>query len=104
MVLQDNFLIERTCPGPSAEYRRPFAQPGEGRRPKLAGPREMVIEDDMMPPDDDFRSHHKSAGILLDMRRTLRPGVRRERHRCRRSSRLRKSFRQAHLRPYLESW
>jgi len=44
MVLQDNFFIEQILPKAvlrilsveeMAEYRRPFAEPGEGRRPAL---------------------------------------------------------------------
>ena len=55
MVLQDNFFIEKVLPGAilrklsdeeMAEYRRPFAQPGEGRRPTLTFPREIPIEGD----------------------------------------------------------
>jgi haloalkane dehalogenase len=53
MVLQDNFFIEKILPGAilrtlsaeeMAEYRRPFAQPGEGRRPTLTWPRQIPIE------------------------------------------------------------
>src|SRR6266481_4124012 len=53
MVLQDNFFVEKVLPGAilrklsdeeMAEYRRPFAQPGEGRRPTLTFPRELPIE------------------------------------------------------------
>jgi haloalkane dehalogenase len=55
MVLQENFFIEKVLPGAilrqlsdeeMAEYRRPFAQPGEGRRPTLTWPREIPIEGD----------------------------------------------------------
>jgi haloalkane dehalogenase len=55
MVLQDNFFIEKVLPGAilrklsdeeMAEYRRPFAQAGEGRRPTLTFPREIPIEGD----------------------------------------------------------
>ena len=55
MVLQDNFFIEKMLPGgilralsagEMAEYRRPFAEPGEGRRPTLTWPRELPIEGD----------------------------------------------------------
>ena len=55
MVLQDNFFIEKILPGAilrklsaeeMAEYRRPFALPGEGRRPTLTWPREIPIEGD----------------------------------------------------------
>src|SRR5215475_12250873 len=58
MVLQDNFFIEKILPGATlrtlsaeemAEYRRPFAEPGEGRRPTLTWPREIPIDGD--PPD-----------------------------------------------------
>ena len=53
MVLQENFFIEKILPGAvlrtltaeeMAEYRRPFAEPGEGRRPTLTWPRELPIE------------------------------------------------------------
>jgi haloalkane dehalogenase len=55
MVLQDNFFVEKILPGAilrklsaeeMAEYRRPFAEPGEGRRPTLTWPREIPIEGD----------------------------------------------------------
>src|SRR5262249_29287418 len=55
MVLKDNFFIEKILPGAilrtlsadeMAEYRRPFAGPGEGRRPTLTWPREIPIECD----------------------------------------------------------
>jgi hypothetical protein len=53
MVLEENFFIEKILPGAvlrtltaeeMAEYRRPFAGPGEGRRPTLTWPREIPIE------------------------------------------------------------
>jgi haloalkane dehalogenase len=53
MVLEDNFFIENILPGAMlrtlsdeemAEYRRPFAEPGEARRPTLTWPREIPIE------------------------------------------------------------
>jgi haloalkane dehalogenase len=55
MVLHDNFFVEKVLPGAilrkmsdedMAEYRRPFAEPGEGRRPTLTWPREIPIEGD----------------------------------------------------------
>jgi haloalkane dehalogenase len=55
MVLQDNFFVEKVLPGAilrkmsdedMAEYRRPFVEPGEGRRPTLTWPREIPIEGD----------------------------------------------------------
>jgi haloalkane dehalogenase len=53
MVLQDNFFVEQILPKAilrplsveeMAEYRRPFAKPGEGRRPTLTWPRQIPIE------------------------------------------------------------
>jgi haloalkane dehalogenase len=53
MVLQDNFFLEKILPGAilrtlspeeMAEYRRPFLEAGEGRRPTLTFPREIPIE------------------------------------------------------------
>jgi len=55
MVLRDNFFIEKILPGAilralSAEemagYRRPFSEPGEGRRPTLTWPRQIPIDGD----------------------------------------------------------
>ena len=53
MILTYNLFIERVLPGSikrkltdeeMAEYRRPFLEPGEGRRPTLTWPREIPIE------------------------------------------------------------
>jgi haloalkane dehalogenase len=53
MVLKDNFFIETILPSAilrtlSAEemaaYRRPFAAPGEGRRPTLTWPRQIPVD------------------------------------------------------------
>src|ERR1700733_11238198 len=53
MVLQDNFFIEKVLPGAvlrtlsaeeMAQYRRPFAEPGQGRRPPLPWPRQIPID------------------------------------------------------------
>jgi haloalkane dehalogenase len=53
MVLQNNYFIEEILPNAvlrklsdeeMAEYRRPFAKPGEGRRPTLTWPRQIPIE------------------------------------------------------------
>src|SRR5262250_1412600 len=55
MVLQDNFFVEKILPGAilrklsaeeMAEYRRPFAEAGEGRRPTLTWPRQIPIDGD----------------------------------------------------------
>ena len=52
MVLRDNFFIEKILPkailrplstDEMTEYRRPFADPGEGRRPTLTWPRQIPI-------------------------------------------------------------
>src|ERR1700760_2791479 len=53
MVLDENFFIEKILPGAilrtlsdeeMAAYRRPFAEPGEGRWPTLTWPRQIPIE------------------------------------------------------------
>jgi haloalkane dehalogenase len=52
MVLDKNIFVERVLPGSilrkmseveMAVYRRPFAEPGEGRRPTLTWPRQIPI-------------------------------------------------------------
>ncbi len=52
MVLEKNVFVERVLPGSiirklseeeMAVYRRPFAEPGEGRRPTLTWPRQLPI-------------------------------------------------------------
>ena len=71
MVLEKNVFVERVLPGSikrklteeeMAEYRRPFAEPGEGRRPTLTWPREIPIEGE--PAD--------VAGIVADYAAWLR--------------------------------
>jgi haloalkane dehalogenase len=53
MVLEQNMFVEQMLPGAMlrkltdeemAEYRRPFAAPGEGRRPTLTWPRQLPID------------------------------------------------------------
>jgi haloalkane dehalogenase len=53
LVLERNVFVERVLPGSikrqlgdaeMAEYRRPFLQPGEDRRPTLSWPRNLPIE------------------------------------------------------------
>ncbi len=53
MILRENAFVEQLLPQAvlrslsveeMAEYRRPFAEPGEGRRPTLTWPREIPIE------------------------------------------------------------
>ena len=52
MALEKNVFVERILPGSilrelapeeMAEYRRPFAEPGEGRRPTLTWPRQIPL-------------------------------------------------------------
>lgn len=58
LVLDQNLFVEQILPGAvmrplepgeMAEYRRPFAEPGEGRRPTLTWPRQIPI--DGSPPE-----------------------------------------------------
>src|SRR6266700_1966934 len=60
MVLERNLFVEAVLPGSvlrslseeeMAEYRRPFLEPGERRRPTLTWPREIPIDGE--PPDVD---------------------------------------------------
>src|SRR5262249_37789817 len=60
MVLQNNYFIEEILPNAilrklsdeeMAENRRPFAEPGEGRRPTLTWPRQIPVEGE--PADVD---------------------------------------------------
>ena len=53
MILQENFFVEQVLPKAvlrrlsdeeMAEYRRPFAEPGEGRRPMLTWVRQIPID------------------------------------------------------------
>ena len=53
MVLEQNLFVEEILPrqilrglteGEMAHYRRPFAQPGEGRRPTLTWPRQVPVD------------------------------------------------------------
>lgn len=53
MVLEDNVFVERVLPGSvlrglteaeMAVYRRPFARPGEDRRPTLTWPRQIPLD------------------------------------------------------------
>ena len=53
MVLENNVFVENVLPGSvlrqlddeeMQEYRRPFAEPGEGRRPTLSWPRQLPID------------------------------------------------------------
>jgi haloalkane dehalogenase len=70
MVLERNIFVERVLPGSiiraltdaeMAEYRRPFAQPGEDRRPTLSWPRNIPIEGE---PADVVRVVEASGAFL----------------------------------------
>ena len=75
MVLANNVFVERVLPGSilrqlgddeMAEYRRPFATPGEGRRPTLTWPRQIPIDGE---PEDvaaiiaDYADWLKSSAL-----------------------------------------
>jgi hypothetical protein len=71
MVLQRNLFIERILPARvirplSAQemenYRRPFLDPGEGRRPMLTWPREIPIEGEPARRHRDRRGLRGMAG------------------------------------------
>jgi haloalkane dehalogenase len=66
MILAKNMFVERILPGSilrklsddeMAEYRRPFARPGEDRRPTLSWPRQIPVEGapaDVVAVVDDY--------------------------------------------------
>ena len=66
MVLEKNIFVERVLPGSvlrgltdaeMAVYRRPFAEPGEGRRPTLTWPRQIPLggePEDVVAIADDY--------------------------------------------------
>ena len=66
MILEKNVFVERVLPGSilrtladdeMAEYWRPFAAPGEGRRPTLTWPRQIPLEGepaDVVAVVDDY--------------------------------------------------
>jgi haloalkane dehalogenase len=80
MVLNQNSFIEFNLPAgimrklsgeEMAEYRRPFAEPGEGRRPTLTWSRQLPVEGD--PADvtgiveayGDFLAHSEIAKLYI---------------------------------------
>ncbi|MEL7429325.1 MAG: haloalkane dehalogenase [Pseudomonadota bacterium] len=95
MILNKNLFIERILPGSilrnlsdeeMAVYRRPFAQPGEDRRPTLTWPRQIPIEGEpedvnaivadyaQWLPETDFPKLFVNAepgAILLDHARAI---------------------------------
>jgi haloalkane dehalogenase len=66
LVLEDNLFVEAVLPGgilrklseeEMAEYRRPFAEPGEGRRPTLTWPRQIPIDGEPADVTDIVRAY-----------------------------------------------
>jgi haloalkane dehalogenase len=66
LVLEQNVFVERALPGSilhtlsdedMAEYRRPFAEPGEGRRPTLTWPRQIPIDGEPAEVDTIVRTY-----------------------------------------------
>ena len=76
MILAKNMFVERILPGSilrkladeeMAEYRRPFAKPGEDRRPTLSWPRQIPIEGAAR------RRRGRGGGLLALARRQRHP-------------------------------
>jgi haloalkane dehalogenase len=68
MILEQNFFIEQALPPTIlrgltdeelAEYRRPFIEPGEGRRPMLAFPRQVPIHGEPADVAEIFAAYAK---------------------------------------------
>jgi len=66
MILEQNVFVEQILPGAvlrplsdaeMAVYRRPFAVPGEGRRPTLSWPREIPVEGQPADVDEIVRAY-----------------------------------------------
>jgi haloalkane dehalogenase len=98
MVLEKNVFVERVLPGSilrklseaeMAEYRRPFAQAGEGRRPTLTWPRQIPVEGepaDVVAVVEDY-ARWLSASEVPKLFVNAEPGsilVGRQREACRR--------------------
>jgi haloalkane dehalogenase len=75
MILEKNMFVERILPGSvmrkltdaeMAEYRRPFLEPGEGRRPTLTWPRQIPIEGapaDVVAVVEDYSAWVASSSV-----------------------------------------
>jgi haloalkane dehalogenase len=66
MILEHNFFVEAIVPRSvlrgltdeeMAHYRRPFAEPGEGRRPTLTWPRQIPVEGEPADVTEIVRSY-----------------------------------------------
>ena len=75
MILQKNIFVERVLPGSvmrklsdeeMAEYRRPFLNPGEDRRPTLTWPRQIPVEGE---PADVVKVVEDYSAWLAQVRR-----------------------------------
>jgi len=97
MVLNKNMFVERILPGSilrkladeeMAEYRRPFVNPGEDRRPTLSWPRQIPVEGtptDVVAVVDDY-SRWLAASSMPKLFINAEPGsilVGRQRDVCR---------------------
>jgi haloalkane dehalogenase len=75
MILAKNIFVERVLPGSvirkltdaeMAEYRRPFVNPGEDRRPTLTWPRQIPIEGepaDVVRVVEDYSAWLAASGV-----------------------------------------
>ncbi len=81
MILEKNIFVERVLPGSvlrklsDAEmtvYRRPFIEPGEGRRPTLTWPRQIPIEGEpagvikIVRANDEFLKSSQIPKLFID--------------------------------------
>ena len=86
MILEKNLFVERVLPGSilrdlsdeeMAEYRRPFLEAGEGRRPTLTWPRQIPIEgepQDVAQIAQDY-ADYLSASDVPKLLITAQPGA-----------------------------
>lgn len=86
MILEKNLFVERVLPGSilrdlsdeeMAEYRRPFLEAGEGRRPTLTWPRQIPIEvepEDVAQIAQDY-ADYLSASDVPKLLITAQPGA-----------------------------
>lgn len=75
MILSKNMFVERVLPGSvirkmsdeeMTEYRRPFLEPGEGRRPTLTWPRQIPVEGepaDVAKVVEDYAAWLATSGV-----------------------------------------
>ncbi|MFQ5477143.1 MAG: haloalkane dehalogenase [Candidatus Binatia bacterium] len=81
MILEQNTFVEQVLPGAvlrklseaeMEQYRRPFSQPGEGRRPTLTWPREIPIDGDpgdvaeIVSSYGDWMEHSSTPKLLIN--------------------------------------